>query len=115
MNLFAYTGAFTVAAAAGGAARTVTVDVAASVLARARKNLDLVGANEKDHVLLDVDALVWLKGAVKRDEAYDLVIVDPPSFATTKTSTFSAKDDLTKLLSLALAVTVVADGGHGDD
>lgn len=110
LNLFAYTGAFTVAAVAGGAARTVTVDVAASVLARARKNLDLTGANEKDHDLLDVDALFWLKGAVKRGETYDLVIVDPPSFATTKTSTFSAKDDLTKLLSLALAVT--APGGR---
>lgn len=110
LNLFGYTGAFSVAAAAGRAAQTVTVDVSAGVLARARKNLDLLGVPEKDHLLLDVDALVWLKGAAKRGEEYDLVIVDPPSFATTKTSTFSAKDDLGAVLSLALRVT--AKGGR---
>lgn len=110
LNLFAYTGAFTVAAAAGGARRTVTVDVAAAPLARARENLDLLGANEADHTLIDVDALVFLKGAIKRGERYGLVILDPPSFATTKASTFSAKDDLGKVISLALQVT--APGGR---
>lgn len=110
LNLFAYTGAFTVAAVAGGASRTMTVDVAAAPLARAKKNLELVGASEKEHALVDVDALVFLKGAVKRGEQYDLVILDPPSFATTKTSTFSAKDDLGKVISLAIQVT--APGGR---
>lgn len=109
-NLFAYTGAFTVFAVAGGATRTVTVDVAAAPLQRARKNLDLLGASEKDHTLLDVDALFWLKGAVKRGDKFDLVVLDPPSFATTKTSTFSAKDDLGTVLSLALQIT--APGGR---
>lgn len=109
-NLFAYTGAFTVAAVAGGAARTVTVDVAAAPLVRAKRNLELLGpeaipGGESAHVFLDVDALFWLKGAVKRGERFDLVIVDPPSFATTKTSTFSAKDDLGKVLSLCLQIT----------
>ena len=110
LNLFAYTGAFTVAAVAGGALRSVTVDVAAAPLARARKNLDLLGADEKQHTVVDVDALVFLKGAIKRGERYDLVILDPPSFATTKTSTFSAQDDLGKVVSLALQV--VSPGGR---
>lgn len=105
LNLFAYTGAFTVAAAAGGAASTVTVDVAKGPLDRARKNLDLLGESEERHRLLDVDALAYLKGAIKRGERYDLVILDPPSFATTKTSTFSVKDDLKKVIALALGVT----------
>lgn len=105
LNLFAYTGAFTVAAAAGGAARSVTVDVAAAPLARARNNLDLLGADPERHALVDVDALVFLKGAVKRGERYDLVILDPPSFATTKASTFSVKDDLGKVVALAIQVT----------
>jgi 23S rRNA (cytosine1962-C5)-methyltransferase len=110
LNLFGYTGAFTVAAFAGGAARTVTVDVSAPALARARKNLELAGAREEEHALLDVDALVWLKAAVKRGERFDIVVLDPPSFATTKTSTFSAKDDLGKAISLALQVT--SEGGR---
>ncbi len=105
LNLFGYTGAFTVAAFVGGAEKTTTVDVSASALARARQNLALSGAIESDHLLFDVDALFFLKGAHKRGEEFDLVIVDPPSFATTKTSTFSAKDDLATLLSWVLRVT----------
>jgi 23S rRNA (cytosine1962-C5)-methyltransferase len=86
------------------------VDVSANALARARKNLEMLGASEKDHVLLDVDALVWLKGAARRGERFDLVVLDPPSFATTKSSTFSAKEDMGAVLSLALSVT--AEGGR---
>ncbi|MEZ4312297.1 MAG: class I SAM-dependent methyltransferase [Polyangiaceae bacterium] len=110
LNLFAYTGAFTAAAIAGGASRTVTVDVSTGAIERARKNLALLGATEPAHTCIDVDALLYLKSALKRGEQFDLVILDPPSFATTKTSTFSAKDDLGKVLSLALQVT--APGGR---
>lgn len=110
LNLFAYTGAFTVAAAAGGALKTTTVDVAAGVLERARKNLDYMGAAAADHTLIDMDAVAYLKGAQKRGERYDLVILDPPSFATTKSSTFSAKDHLGDVIALAIRVT--AGGGR---
>jgi len=60
--------------------------------------------------MVDVDAFAWLKLAAKRSERYDLVILDPPSYATTKSSRFSAADDYADLAAQALAV--VAPGGR---
>lgn len=109
-NLFAYTGAFSVAAAAGGALETATVDVSKSALDWARRNLDGVGADPKAHALIEADALVWLKAAARGDARFDLVILDPPSFATTKQTRFSAGSDYRSLAALALGV--LAPGGR---
>jgi 23S rRNA (cytosine1962-C5)-methyltransferase len=110
LNLFAYTCAFTVAAAAGGARSTVSVDASKGVLAWGLENLEANGLASPAHVMVDVDAFAWLKLAAKRSERYDLVILDPPSYATTKTSRFSAADDYAELAAQALAV--VAPGGR---
>jgi 23S rRNA (cytosine1962-C5)-methyltransferase len=110
LNLFAYTCAFTVAAAAGGARSTVSVDASKGALAWGSENLEANGLASPAHVMVDADAFAWLKLATKRSERYDLVILDPPSFATTKTSRFSAADDYAELAAQALAV--VAPGGR---
>jgi 23S rRNA (cytosine1962-C5)-methyltransferase len=110
LNLFAYTGAFSVAAAAGGALETATVDVSRSALDWARRNLDAIGADAKSHALIEADALVWLKAAARGRERFDLVLLDPPSFATTKQSRFSAANDYRALA--ALAMGVIAPGGR---
>jgi 23S rRNA (cytosine1962-C5)-methyltransferase len=60
--------------------------------------------------IIDADALVWLKQAKKRDDRFDLVVLDPPSYATTKTSRFSAADDLPEVA--AQALSVLDDGGR---
>ena len=74
LNLFAYTCAFSVAAAVGGAARTVSVDAAGVALERGRQNLARVGAtDEARHQLVAADAFDWLAGAAKRKERFDLV------------------------------------------
>jgi 23S rRNA (cytosine1962-C5)-methyltransferase len=110
LNLFSYTCAFTVAAAAGGARSTVSVDASKGVLAWGRENLEENGLASPAHVMVDVDAFDWLEAATKRRERYDLVILDPPSYATTKSSRFSAADDYADLAAQALAV--VAPGGR---
>ncbi|MCC6556378.1 MAG: class I SAM-dependent methyltransferase [Polyangiaceae bacterium] len=130
LNLFAYAGAFTVAAAAGGARATVSVDVSRGALAWARRNLDGVGADPAAHALVEADVIPWLKAAargadrgsgrrarhVERDpeprtsSRFDLVVLDPPSFATTKTSRFSAESDYADLA--ALALRLLAPGGR---
>jgi 23S rRNA (cytosine1962-C5)-methyltransferase len=110
LNLFAYTGAFSVAAAAGGALETATVDVSKSVLEWARRNLDAIGAEAKSHAMIEADALVWLKSAARGKARYDLVILDPPSFATTKQTRFSADNDYRSVA--ALAMGVIAPGGR---
>jgi 23S rRNA (cytosine1962-C5)-methyltransferase len=110
LNLFSYTGAFTVAAVRGGARSSVTVDVAHAALDWARKNLELAGADPKLHEIVEADALAWLGNKGARGEAFDLVILDPPSFATTKKSRFSAEDDYAMLA--AKAMRQVAPGGR---
>jgi len=110
LNLFAYTCGFTVAAAAGGARATVSVDASKGALGWGRENLEQNGLFGPTHTLIDDDVLVWLKLASKRNERYDLIVLDPPSYATTKTSRFSAAEDYADLA--ARALSVLAPGGR---
>jgi 23S rRNA (cytosine1962-C5)-methyltransferase len=113
LNLFAYTGAFTVAAVLGGARSSVTVDVSPGAMAWARKNLDAVSADPARHQLLEADVLPWLerleRGAPTL-ERFDLALLDPPSFATTKQSRFSAGSDYRRVATLTLRA--LAPGGR---
>jgi 23S rRNA (cytosine1962-C5)-methyltransferase len=84
LNLFAYTGAFTVYAAAGGAEHTTTVDLSNTYLAWAEENLALNRLGSKRHELLRADVLQWLRDAQGHDERYDLIVMDPPSFSASK-------------------------------
>ncbi len=97
LNLFAYTGAFSVAAVVGGAKETVTVDASQTVIDWARRNLDRVGADATIHKTAVLDVFDFLVRAKARKEAWDIVIVDPPSFSTTKKSVWSAESEYVKL------------------
>ncbi|MBL8603721.1 MAG: class I SAM-dependent methyltransferase [Myxococcales bacterium] len=110
LNLFAYTGPFTVAAAAGGAARSVTVDVSATTLAWCRENLSLNGLDDAPHSMVRADVFGYLDGARGRRERFDLIILDPPSYSSTKDSRWSAESDY-KRLARAVA-PLVAPGGR---
>jgi 23S rRNA (cytosine1962-C5)-methyltransferase len=107
LNLFAYTCAFTVAAARGGATRTVSVDASAAALERGRANLDLVGGVH--HELVAQDAFQWIKRARAKGERFGLVILDPPSYSTTKKRRFVADADYAELA--AEALSMVSPGG----
>jgi 23S rRNA (cytosine1962-C5)-methyltransferase len=107
LNLFAYHGAFTVAALVGGASHTVTVDASGAALERARENLARHGADgAAAHRLVKADAAAWLASAHER---FDVVVLDPPSYSTTKHGTFRAERDYRRLA--ALAIARVAKGG----
>jgi 23S rRNA (guanine2445-N2)-methyltransferase / 23S rRNA (guanine2069-N7)-methyltransferase len=83
LNLFAYTAAASVHAAAGGAASTTSVDLSAVYLDWARRNLAANGFSAGSrHRLLRADCLRWLAEATVG--AYDLVFLDPPTFSTSK-------------------------------
>jgi len=83
LNLFGYTGSFSVAAAAGGAEATTTVDLSNTYLEWARRNLTANGfLDRRQHVLLRDDAREFLKHRSRRGERpFDLVVVDPPTFS----------------------------------
>jgi 23S rRNA (guanine2445-N2)-methyltransferase / 23S rRNA (guanine2069-N7)-methyltransferase len=83
LNLFAYTGSFTVYAAAGGAASTTTVDKSATYIDWARENMTLNGFNGPEHHLVRSDIREFLDGLKPRDQ-WDVAVVDPPTFSNTK-------------------------------
>ncbi len=82
LNLFAYTGSFSVYAAAGGAAETLTVDMSNTYLEWAYRNLELNGFSGGNHRLLQADVLAWLEQPLR--EQFDLIVLDPPTFSNSK-------------------------------
>lgn len=109
LNLFGYTGAFSVYAAAAGAAWTDTVDVAAPAMAAARKNFELNGLALDCAGFHAEDAFAFLERAINAKETWDVVITDPPSFAPNEKSLDTALAAYRRLH--ALACKVVAPGG----
>ncbi len=104
LNLFAYTGPFSVAAAMGEAANVLTVDVAAPALATCEASFD-ANALATPHRLVKTDCFVFLDKAVQRGERYDLVICDPPTFATTKRTRWTSGKQWVELAEKCFAVT----------
>lgn len=80
LNLFAYTGAFTCAAALGGAASTVTVDRSSTHIQWAQDNLELNGLSGKQHTFVQSDVGKFLLKAFRDVQRFNLAFVDPPSF-----------------------------------
>lgn len=109
LNLFSYTGGFSVHAAMGGARRVTTVDIAESVVAAARRNFALSGIEERPHRFVAADAFDFLDAAWRAKEHYDLVVCDPPSFAPNERSKPAALRAYRRLN--ARALEVVSAGG----
>jgi len=103
LNLFCYTAAATVHAAAGGATASTSVDLSATYLAWAERNLLLNGngLDTQRHALVQADVMTWLR----RDRArYDLIFCDPPTFSNSKRADdFDVQREHVQLLSLAMA------------
>jgi 23S rRNA (guanine2445-N2)-methyltransferase / 23S rRNA (guanine2069-N7)-methyltransferase len=79
LNLFCYTGTATVAAAAGGARSTVSVDLSQTYLAWAQRNLRLNGFGGHTHELVRADCREWVRRERRR---FGLIYLDPPAFST---------------------------------
>ena len=104
LNLFAYTGGFSMAAAQGGAKEVTTVDVSSPALARAKNQLDKHGYSDS-HRIVRADVFGFLRSQIKRGQRYDLVIVDPPTHSTVKKQRWASGKGWTDLAELATAVT----------
>ncbi len=106
LNLFVYTGAFSVYAAAGGAATTTTVDMSNTYLQWADRNLALNGFSGPAHSLIQADAMQWLGQPLS--EQFDLVVVDPPTFSNSKrmVNVFDIQRDHAWILNRLLGLTV---------
>jgi len=84
LNLFAYTGSFSVYAGCGGAASTTSVDISNTYLAWAARNLELNGLDLRSHRLVRADVLQWLPEAAAAGRRYGLIVCDPPTFSNSK-------------------------------
>ena len=105
LNLFSYTGAFSVYAAKAGAREIVSVDVAAKAHARARRNLQANGLDESKHEFVAGDVFKTLAKMVERKRRFDLIVLDPPSFGQSKErGVFSVQKDYRELVEGCLAV-----------
>ncbi|MCA1321484.1 class I SAM-dependent rRNA methyltransferase [Bacillus tianshenii] len=105
LNTFSYTGAFSVYAALGGAAKTTSVDLANRSLPKTIEQFNVNGIDEKTQSILVEEVFHFFKYAKRKGLKYDMVIMDPPSFARSKKVTFRAAKDYTSLVSDAIAIT----------
>lgn len=84
LNLFAYTGSFSVYAATGGALFSETVDLSNTYLQWAQRNFELNGLNMQAHQIVRADVFQYLQKAVEDHKQFDLIVMDPPSFSNSK-------------------------------
>jgi 23S rRNA (cytosine1962-C5)-methyltransferase len=104
LNLFAYTGGFSLHAALGGATRVTSVDIAPPAIAAIEKNVVLSRLDPAAHERIAVDAFEFLTRARAKGRRWDLVIVDPPSFAPSERAKPAALRAYARLAEAALAV-----------
>ncbi len=111
LNLFSYTGAFTVYAAAGGAESTTSVDLSNTYLEWTARNLAVNSLEGRRHVRVRADVLRWLADAATQKARWDVVVLDPPPFSTSNAmrGTFDVQRDHLRMLRHAL--TLLAPSG----
>jgi len=105
LNTFSYTGAFSVFAALGGASSTTSVDLAKRSRAKTREQFEINSIDLDEQNIIVEDVFNYFKYAARKKLIFDIVIVDPPSFARSKKRTFSANKDYVKLLKEVIAIT----------
>lgn len=105
LNTFSYTGAFSVAAAIGGASKTTSVDLAKRSKSKTIEQFNLNGIDYEQQDIKVMDVFDYFKYAQRKQLKFDLVILDPPSFAKSKKRTFSSAKDYSSLMMDAIAIT----------
>ncbi|WP_434581588.1 class I SAM-dependent rRNA methyltransferase [Sulfurimonas sp. NW15] len=105
LNTFSYTGAFSVFAALGGAKSTTSVDLAKRSLPKTQEQFSINNIDLKNQNIIVEDVFLYFKYAVRKKLLFDMVVVDPPSFARSKKHTFSANRDYVKLLKEVIQIT----------
>lgn len=105
LNMFSYTGAFSVCSALGGAKKTTSVDVANRSKPKTIQQFEANDLDASQQEIIVDDVFQYFKYAARKERTFDLVVVDPPSFAKTKKRTFSAAKDYPKLLKETIELT----------
>lgn len=104
LNMFSYTAAFSVAAAMGGASQTTSVDLAKRSRELSQAHFQANGLSTEDHRFIVMDVFEYFKYAKRKGLTYDVIVLDPPSFARNKKQTFSVAKDYHKLIFQSLEI-----------
>lgn len=105
LNTFSYTGAFSVCAALGEATKTTSVDLAKRSRSKTEEQFTINGIDIEAQDIIVEDVFNYFKYAVRKKILFDVVVLDPPSFARSKKHTFSVAKDYVKLLKEAIQIT----------
>lgn len=106
LNLFAYTGSFSVYAAAGGAVKVVSVDLSKTYTSWAQRNFELNGLSGNYYSFINADARDFLSSALSRKEKFDIIILDPPTFSNSRkmNGTFTIQRDYISVIDTCLSL-----------
>jgi len=104
LNMFSYTAAFSVAAAMGGSSQTTSVDLAKRSRELSQAHFQANGISTDEHRFIVMDVFEYFKYAKRKGLTYDVIVLDPPSFARNKKQTFSVAKDYHKLISQSLEI-----------
>ena len=104
LNMFSYTAAFSVAAAMGGASQTTSVDLAKRSRELSQAHFQANGISTDDHSFIVMDVFEYFKYAKRKGLTYDVIVLDPASFARNKKQTFSVAKDYHKLIYQSLEI-----------
>jgi 23S rRNA (cytosine1962-C5)-methyltransferase len=110
LNCFSYTCSFGAYARVGGAHEVINTDISRKILERGKNNYQLNALSALSGEFIKADSVAYLQRAFKKGNGFDLIILDPPSFARHEGHVFQVKRDLPKLM--ALAVAVLNPGGN---
>lgn len=104
LNLFSYTAGFSLAAAVGGATSTTSVDLAKRSRELSQAHFEANGLDTTKHQFVVMDVFEYFKYARKKGLTYDVIILDPPSFARNKKQTFSVAKDYHRLVNQSVSL-----------
>ena len=109
LNCFCYTSSFSIYAKIGGATRTTNIDLSRKATEWSKKNFLVNQLDVNDHEFIVGDVWEWLRRFQKNGRTFDVIIIDPPSFSTSKTTVFTAEKDIPCLIGAGL--NILREGG----
>ncbi len=104
LNCFCYTSSFSIYAILGGATSTTNIDLSKKAIEWSKKNFSLNQLDVNNHEFIVGDVWEWLRRFQKKGRTFDVIIIDPPSFSTSKTKIFTAEKDIPCLIGAGLNI-----------
>lgn len=104
LNCFCYTSSFSIYANIGGAISTTNIDLSKKAIEWSKINFSLNQLDVNNHEFIIGDVWEWLRRFQKKGRTFDVIIIDPPSFSTSKTVVFTVEKDIPRLIGAGLNI-----------